>query len=112
MSNHFHLVCFVPEARPLSVDEVLERIGALYGPERVEKLRALQTRLAELPDGLEQFDRLLDPYRRRMNDLSIFIKSSKVALPSGTTVNTIVTAPCGLSVLRAFYWKQGEPWQP
>src|SRR5450631_4325894 len=103
MSNHFHLVCFVPEARPLSVDEVLERIGALYGPERVEKLRALQTRLAELPDGLEQFDRLLDPYRRRMNDLSIFIKSSKVALPSGTTVNTIVTAPCRLSVLRAFY---------
>jgi putative transposase len=28
MSNHFHLICFVPEARPLSVDEVLERIGA------------------------------------------------------------------------------------
>jgi putative transposase len=77
MSNHFHLVCFVPEARPLSVDEVLERIGALYGPERVEKLRTLQTRLAELPDGLELFDRLLDPYRHRMNDLSIFIKELK-----------------------------------
>src|ERR1700676_2808013 len=77
MSNHFHLICFVPEARPLSVDEVLERIGALYGPERVEKLRTLQTRLAELSDGLELFDRLLDPYRRRMTHLSFFIKELK-----------------------------------
>jgi hypothetical protein len=33
--------------------------------------------LAEQPDGLEQFDRLLDKYRRRMNDPSIFVKELK-----------------------------------
>src|SRR6202035_2812897 len=76
MSNHFHLVCFVPKPRLLSVEEVLERIAARY-PEKARKLRAQQARLAEQPDGLEQFDRMLDKYRRRMNDLSIFIKELK-----------------------------------
>src|SRR6202051_4667737 len=76
MSNHFHLVFEVPEPRPLSIDEVLERIAALY-PEEAQALRAQQARLAEQPDGLKQFDRLLDKYRRRMNDPSIFIKELK-----------------------------------
>jgi hypothetical protein len=76
MSNHFHLVCFVPAPRSLSAEEVLERIAARY-PEEARRLRAKQARLAEQPDGLEQFDRLLDKYRRRMNDLSIFIKEFK-----------------------------------
>src|ERR1700676_2516145 len=87
MSNHFHLVCFVPKPRLLSVEEVLERIAARY-PEKAQVLRAQQARLAKQPDGLEQFDRQLDKYRRRMNDLSSLLKSSKVTLPSGTTVNT------------------------
>jgi putative transposase len=77
MSNHFHLVCLVPAPRRLSVEEVLKRIAARYSPECVQKLRALQARLAELPGGPEQFDRLLDKYRRRMNDLSIFMKELK-----------------------------------
>ena len=76
MSNHFHLVFEVPEPRPLSIDEVLERIAAL-NPEEAQALRMQQARLAEQPDGLEQFDRMLDKYRRRMNDLSIFIKELK-----------------------------------
>jgi REP element-mobilizing transposase RayT len=45
MSNHFHLVFEVPEPRPLSIDEVLERIAALY-PEEAQALRAQQARLA------------------------------------------------------------------
>ena len=52
MSNHFHLVCFVPARRPLSVEEVLERIAARY-PEKARRLRAQQARLAEQPGGLE-----------------------------------------------------------
>jgi putative transposase len=76
MSNHFHLVFEVPEPRPLSIDEVLERIAAL-NPEEAQALRVQQARLAEQPDGLEQFDRLLDKYRRRMNDPSIFVKELK-----------------------------------
>ena len=76
MSNHFHLVCFVPEPRFLSVEEVLERIAARY-PEKARELRAQQARLAGQPDGLEQFDRQLDKYRRRMNNLPIFVKEFK-----------------------------------
>jgi putative transposase len=76
MSNHFHLVCFVPETRLLSVEEMLERIAARY-PEKARELRAQQARLAGKPNGLEQFDRLLDKYRRRMNNLSIFVKEFK-----------------------------------
>ena len=34
MSNHFHLVFEVPKPRPLSIEEVLERIAALH-PEEV-----------------------------------------------------------------------------
>jgi hypothetical protein len=76
MSNHFHLVFEVPKPRPLSIDEVLERIAALH-PEEAQALRVQQARLAEQPGGLEQFDRLLDKYRRRMNDPSIFVKELK-----------------------------------
>src|ERR1700750_3343343 len=42
MANHFHLLCEVPEPRPLSQSEVLERIQDCYGPQRV---RALQEQL-------------------------------------------------------------------
>jgi REP element-mobilizing transposase RayT len=45
MSNHFHLICFVPEARPLSVDEVLERIGA--------KIKISDPSLIEAADSVE-----------------------------------------------------------
>jgi len=77
MANHFHLLCEVPEARLLSQSEVLERIQAGYGPARVQALKEQLARLAEQPDALEQCNRLLEPYRKRMHDLSIFIKELK-----------------------------------
>src|ERR1700730_16032119 len=77
MANHFHLLCEVPEARLLSQSEVLERIQAGYGPARVQALKEQLARLAGQPDALEQCKRLLEPYRKRMNDLSIFIKELK-----------------------------------
>jgi putative transposase len=77
MANHFHLLCEVPEARVLSQSEVLERIQAGYGPSRVQALKEQLARFAEQPDALEQSHRLLEPYRKRMNDLSIFIKELK-----------------------------------
>jgi putative transposase len=77
MGNHFHLVCEVPEPRPLSQNEVLERIGALYGPRRVRALRQKLARFSEQLDGVELCNRLLEPYRKRMNDISIFIKELK-----------------------------------
>ena len=77
MANHFHILCEVPEPKPLSQSELLERIEAGYGPERVQVLREQLARFAEQPDGVELSKCLLDPYRRQMNDLSIFMKQLK-----------------------------------
>ena len=77
MANHFHLLCEVPEPKPLSQSEVLARIEAGYGPQRVQALQEQFARFAEQPDGIEQINRLLEPYRRRMNDISIFIQELK-----------------------------------
>src|SRR5580692_12226722 len=77
MANHFHLLCKVPEPKLLSQSEVLERIEAGYGPERVRALQEQFARYAEWPGGIEQINCLLEPYRRRMNDISIFIKELK-----------------------------------
>ena len=73
MSNHFHLVCEVPDPRPLSQSEVLERIGALYGRRRVRGLKKKLAQLSQQPDGAELCHKLLEPFRKRMNDISIFI---------------------------------------
>lgn len=77
MANHFHLLCEVPEPRLLSQSEVLERIQAGYGPSRVQALQEQLARFAEQPDALEQSNRLLEPYRKRMHDLSSFLKELK-----------------------------------
>jgi len=56
---------------------LLDRIEAGYGPAR---RRALQQELAHLrqePDGPDQIQRLLQPYRNSMFDLSIFIRELK-----------------------------------
>jgi hypothetical protein len=77
MSNHFHLLCEVPQARELSEAELLDRIQAGYGAARRQALEQELARLRQEPDGAEQIQRLLQPYRRRMFDLSIFIKELK-----------------------------------
>jgi putative transposase len=77
MANHFHIVCEVPEPRDLSQSEVLKRIGALYGRRRVRGLKKQLARLSEQPNGVELCHRLLEPFRKRMNDISIFIKELK-----------------------------------
>jgi putative transposase len=77
MANHFHILCEVPEPKPLTQSELLERIEAGYGPERVRTLREELARFAQQPDGIGQGNRLLEPYRQQMNDLSIFMKKLK-----------------------------------
>jgi hypothetical protein len=77
MSNHFHLLCEVPQAQELSEAELLERIQAGYGPARRQALDQELARLRQGPDGADQIQRLLKPYRDRMFDLSIFVKELK-----------------------------------
>ena len=77
MANHFHLLCEVPESKPLTQNELLERIEIGYGPKRAQTLREQLAGLAQQPDGLEQSKHLLEPYRLQMNDLSFFMKQVK-----------------------------------
>src|ERR1700675_2533994 len=47
MANHFHLECEVPEPKPLTQSQLLERIEAGYGPVYVQALREQLAHLAE-----------------------------------------------------------------
>ena len=77
MSNHFHLLCEVPQAQELSEAELLDRIQAGYGPARRQALDQELAHLRQAPDGADQIQRLLQPYRNRLFDLSIFVKELK-----------------------------------
>jgi putative transposase len=77
MSNHFHLLCQVPQAQELSEAQLLDRIQAGFGRARRQALEQELAHLRQEPDGVEQTQRLLQPYRNRMFDLSIFIKELK-----------------------------------
>jgi putative transposase len=81
MSNHFHLLCEVPQAQELSETQLLERIQAGYGSARRQALeQELATHLRQKPDGSDQIQRLLQPYRNRLFDLSILIKEEVLQL--------------------------------
>src|SRR6516162_5085657 len=77
MSNHFHLLCEVPEPKIISEAEVLERVEAGYGPARRQALQEEIARYRQQPDGEAQILRLLDGFRERMYDISVFIKEHK-----------------------------------
>ncbi|HYY26763.1 MAG TPA: transposase [Chthoniobacterales bacterium] len=77
MSNHFHLLCEVPEPRVLSEAEILERVEAGHGSGRRQALEQRIARLRQKPDGADQIQRLLERYRKRMFDISIFLKELK-----------------------------------
>ena len=76
MSNHFHLLCEVPQAQELSEAELIERIQAGYGPARRQALDQQLALLRQAPDGADQIQRFLQPLTSRASS-----KSSKVALP-------------------------------
>jgi len=67
----------VPQPRVLSQSDVLERIEACYGHQYGKELREQIERNAKETNGIDLSERLLESYRRRMNDLSIFIKELK-----------------------------------
>jgi putative transposase len=77
MSNHFHLLCEVPEPKPLSEEEILKRVETGFGQARRQALQEELARYRRQPDGSNQIQNLLDGYRRRMYDISIFFKELK-----------------------------------
>ena len=77
MSNHFHLEVHVPSKNtPVSDEEVIERVGILYGEKKGKRLEEQIRALRDSGDdeGAEEF---LDSFLRRMNDLSEFMKTFK-----------------------------------
>lgn len=75
MGNHFHILCEVPQPRPLSDPELLDRVEALYGPERRNAdERVLQ---GKTPGGELAAQTLRETYQARMFDLSRFLQELK-----------------------------------
>ena len=77
MDNHYHVVCTVEEpAQPIPVDELLRRYRTLYGAKRAD---ALIDRWAELDAAgfMAQLAEEQDRLRRRMHDISEFMKTFK-----------------------------------
>jgi len=64
MSNHFHILCEVPEPKPLTQGELLERIKEGYGSKRVEELQEQLAGFAQQPGGVEQSKRLETHFQR------------------------------------------------
>jgi putative transposase len=77
MSNHFHILCKVPERRELSDTELLAHIEAGYGPERRRQVaEQLAARTEEGSSG-DAGNELRDRYLNRLFDVSVFIKELK-----------------------------------
>ena len=75
MSNHFHLLCEVPQPRRLSDPELLDRVEGLYGKARRQALqRVLQ---GETPGGELAAQELRETLQARMFNLSSFLKDLK-----------------------------------
>ena len=77
MNNHFHLVCRagIPEG-PVPESEVLRRVAILKGREFADRLGAHWSRLHAL-NRTAELETELARWRRRMHDVSEFIKTFK-----------------------------------
>lgn len=76
MDNHFHLLVHVPEKQEVSDEELEDRIRILYGPDKTRKIIGRWDALAQL--GLKTvIERERAAYRKRMYDLSEFMKTFK-----------------------------------
>ena len=79
MSNHFHLLVEEPDAAErdtLDRETLLKRAGYLYDRDTVRTLTEELDRAAASGSNTWEDD-ILDRYRKRMGDLSIFIKELK-----------------------------------
>ena len=83
MADGFFLLCQVDHSKPLSVKTVLKRIGAYYGMDHKRELVRKFRAVTDPAQRKELIARLLEPYRRRMNDVSILMKEGKGEFAQG-----------------------------
>jgi putative transposase len=77
MSNHFHILCKVPEQRSLSDQELLDCIELGYGPERRTQVAEQLAAYAKEESLSDRAQQLRDHYLSRLFDVSIFMKELK-----------------------------------
>lgn len=76
MTNHFHLLAYLPEPAELDEEEVLRRYGVLKGAKAAETMAAEFQRLRQ--KGLDsEIDVWLRKQRQRMYDIGSFMKTVK-----------------------------------
>lgn len=77
LKNHFHLLIMVlPYKTAVSDTKVIRRIRRLYGNKLADELKEKVAEARERGDT-ETIAELLEPYRRRMNELPEFLKTLK-----------------------------------
>ena len=86
MDNHFHLCIEVPDKKDIPKEEVIRRIGILYGDEKKDQVIRHLERLEEAGYFLEA-NLEIDRYRSRMGDLSEFMKTFKQRLTQWFNMN-------------------------
>jgi putative transposase len=77
MSNHFHILCKVPQQRRLSDQELLDCIELNYGRERRTQVAEQLAAYAKEESLSDQAQQLTDHYVSRLFDISIFMKELK-----------------------------------
>jgi putative transposase len=79
MSNHFHLLVEEPDRSalpPLDRETLLRRLGYLYEKSTVDSVRDELDRASTKGDQRRE-QQIIDQYRKRMGDVSIFLKELK-----------------------------------
>ena len=76
MSNHFHILVYVPEPRELTDDELLDKIRLLYAGERLQKILKEWDAIKGSKSGNPQ-ENFRKRFTRRMWNVSEFMKALK-----------------------------------
>jgi REP element-mobilizing transposase RayT len=80
MSNHWHMLLEVPTREELSKQEIFQRIEGFYSKQQAKEIRQEFDRAHEYAaesGNTEWEEEVLDKYRSRMCDLSVFVKELK-----------------------------------
>ena len=77
MDNHFHILCSVTRKnKPVAQEEIIRRVGVLKGEKAAKMLTEHLERLSAA-GFTSMLEAELDGYRRRMGDISAFMKTMK-----------------------------------
>ena len=76
MSNHFHILAYVPPPRELDEGEVLARVRTLYSGERLADFERAWSGLVHCGDAVRRMA-FLARFTRRMWNASEFMKTLK-----------------------------------